>query len=362
MRVVHVTTVHPRNDARIFSKECVTLAKNGVEVSLVVADGEGDVVEAGVSIRDIGRRRRSRLLRAFIDGHRAVYWAIKLKPDIVHIHDPELLLSIWAVKLSGMAVVYDIHEDTRIQIQLKRYIPIYIRKFASRMFGCLEDVVAARVSGLIVPQKAMLERYKRLNRCINLPNYVDLDLFPVTKKTFDRPIVFHAGGLSIDRGLINMSCTASLLGDRGEVFLAGTLPKYFTASDLGSAQYLGHLDYNEVLEWYGRANIGLILYNNVGQYHMASAVKSFEYMASSMPIIMPDFGEWPEFNRRIQCGLNVNVTSADAVVDALLYFANNQEEARRLGRNGREYVERESSWQFVAPRLIELYQEILKVH
>ena len=40
-RVVHVTTVHPRDDIRIFRKECVSLARAGYEVVQVVGDGQG---------------------------------------------------------------------------------------------------------------------------------------------------------------------------------------------------------------------------------------------------------------------------------------------------------------------------------
>lgn len=39
VKICHITTVHPnRYDVRIFEKECVTLAKNGYEVTLIVND------------------------------------------------------------------------------------------------------------------------------------------------------------------------------------------------------------------------------------------------------------------------------------------------------------------------------------
>ena len=38
MKVCHVTCAHPRYDARIFEKECVTLANDGYEVCLCVND------------------------------------------------------------------------------------------------------------------------------------------------------------------------------------------------------------------------------------------------------------------------------------------------------------------------------------
>ena len=62
-RIVHLTTVHPRHDIRIFRKECVSLARAGYEVVQVVGDGQGDAQEEGVRIVDLGARPGSRLAR-----------------------------------------------------------------------------------------------------------------------------------------------------------------------------------------------------------------------------------------------------------------------------------------------------------
>ncbi len=55
MKVVHMTSVHTRNDVRIFHKECKFLAVEGHNVFLVVADDKGDSSEGGVTIIDAGR-------------------------------------------------------------------------------------------------------------------------------------------------------------------------------------------------------------------------------------------------------------------------------------------------------------------
>ncbi len=55
-RVVHMSSVHPRNDIRIFVKECRSLAAAGFEVFFVVADGQGPGLVDGVQIVDAGKR------------------------------------------------------------------------------------------------------------------------------------------------------------------------------------------------------------------------------------------------------------------------------------------------------------------
>ena len=55
LKVCHLTSVHPRNDVRIFQKECKSLADAGYNTTLVVADGLGDQFLDGVSIIDVGK-------------------------------------------------------------------------------------------------------------------------------------------------------------------------------------------------------------------------------------------------------------------------------------------------------------------
>ena len=53
LKVCHLTSVHPRNDVRVFHKECKSLAAAGYETTLIVADGIGDQLLDGVSIKDV---------------------------------------------------------------------------------------------------------------------------------------------------------------------------------------------------------------------------------------------------------------------------------------------------------------------
>jgi glycosyltransferase involved in cell wall biosynthesis len=56
LEIAHLSAVHARDDARIFDKQCRTLAARGHRVSLVVADGLGDAWRDGVRIVDAGAR------------------------------------------------------------------------------------------------------------------------------------------------------------------------------------------------------------------------------------------------------------------------------------------------------------------
>jgi hypothetical protein len=57
MIIAHLTSVHPRDDPRIFFKQCRSLSAAGHEVSLIVADGLGEEEREGVRILDAGKSR-----------------------------------------------------------------------------------------------------------------------------------------------------------------------------------------------------------------------------------------------------------------------------------------------------------------
>ena len=89
LKVCHLTSVHPRNDVRIFHKECKSLAAAGYDTTLIVADGIGDQLLDGVSIKDVGKPS-TRISRIFSSTWKVLKAAKKTKADIFHFHDPEL--------------------------------------------------------------------------------------------------------------------------------------------------------------------------------------------------------------------------------------------------------------------------------
>ena len=91
VRVAHLTSVHPRYDTRIFIKMCGSLAHNGYDVALIVADGKGDEAKNGVQIYDVGSSGGGRLSRMIFTVDRVFSKAKVLDVEVYHLHDPELM-------------------------------------------------------------------------------------------------------------------------------------------------------------------------------------------------------------------------------------------------------------------------------
>mgnify|MGYP002759506231 CR=1 FL=1 len=109
-RVCHLSTAHPPRDGRIFRKECASLAKRGADVWFIGAQ-DGDEEVDGVHTVGVGAAtgRLDRLTRRQMRAWKALD---QVSPDVVHVHDPELIPMVLTWKtLRGRAAVYDAHED-----------------------------------------------------------------------------------------------------------------------------------------------------------------------------------------------------------------------------------------------------------
>ena len=108
-RVAILSSVHPPFDTRIFHKQARSLASAGYDVTLVVPHARDETVD-GVKLRALpqaGSRPR-RMLGA---PARVLREALRLRADVYHFHDPELIPIALLLKRRGKSVIYDVHED-----------------------------------------------------------------------------------------------------------------------------------------------------------------------------------------------------------------------------------------------------------
>ena len=105
MKVCHLSSVHPRNDIRIFLKECISLKDAGYDLSYVVADGLGNDEIHTIKIFDVGKLKH-RYTRMFLSSLKVVMKGATIKADVYHFHDPELALFCLVYRLFGKKVIF----------------------------------------------------------------------------------------------------------------------------------------------------------------------------------------------------------------------------------------------------------------
>jgi len=171
--VVHFTTVHPRGDTRIRVKETASLAEGiGAGVALYVQDGKGaerDEV-SGVEVVDTGPPPRGRARRMVLGAWR-MYRAVRAaQPRVAHFHDPELIPVGLALKLSGIKVVYDVHEDVPRQILGKHWISPWLRRPVAWAAEAFEWLAGRAFDGMVAATPTIARRFPE-HKTVTVQNF-----------------------------------------------------------------------------------------------------------------------------------------------------------------------------------------------
>ena len=363
MKIVHMTSAHPRNDIRIFHKECKYLAAEGHAVYLIVADGKDNSVEDVVNVIDAGNSKKGRFGRMLNSTRKVYKKALELDADIYHFHDPELLPWGWLLKKKGKRVVYDIHEDVPRQILSKHWIPQLLRRPVSHVSEVIEEFFAKRLDGLVCVVPAQMERFRKINpNTVMVSNYPILEELHVSDQDWlsKERAVCYVGGISGIRGLFEMVEAAGYLD--GVLYMAGpisNLQEWEQAKTMPgwrNVRYVGILDRQGIKALLERSMAGLVLLRPTGNYLISYPIKMFEYMSASIPVIASDFPLWREIIEGNQCGICVNPKDTREVANAINWLLDNPEEGRKMGENGRRAIEEKYSWERESQKLGRFYE------
>lgn len=366
-KVVHLTSVHPPFDIRIFYKECSSLANAGYDVHLIVPHDQNEAVN-GVCMHAL-RKPLNRISRMTYTVWQMYRKAIELDGDIYHLHDPELLpVGYWLSK-SGKIVIFDVHENIGKQILTRERLPI--RKLFSKIYKCLEYIVVKGNMRLVIAEHSYETWYSSLDQnCITILN------FPLVRSSHTLPYaaredaIGYVGVLWRFRGLDQVLDALAILRQRG------LRPKFHCVGEFSSRDYecqsirrvkelgiadqvvfYGRLNNPEALEIIQRCKVGVSVSHPIPNYLESYSTKIFEYMEIGIPFLASDF----PINRQInaisgECGILVNPLDPVAISDSLEYLLTNPKEAAEMGERGRKAVENHFNWRYEEKKLLELYE------
>ena len=367
----HFTTVHPRTDTRIRIKQSAWLAKHtNSKVLLLVQDGRGreNDESVGVEVIDTGPKAGNRLVRMTLGTLWMLLAVRRARPAVAHFHDPELIPVGMALKLYGIRVIYDVHEDVPKQILGKDYLPLLVRKPLAWAMETVERI-AGRCFDAIVPATPRIAERFPTEKTVVVQNFPILgELVTPDPVVYDlRPPCFaYVGGITSARGATEMVEAIGRVPSRkarlrlaGAFYPEGLLAKTEALPGWDRVDFLGWTGRQQVAELLGSVRAGLVLFHPGPNHCSAQPNKMFEYMAASLPVIASDFPLWREIVGGAGCGLLVDPLDPDAMAEAMQWILDHPVEAEAMGRRGRQAVEKIYNWEREAEKLIGLYERLL---
>jgi len=365
IKVVHLTSAHPRSDTRIFLKECSSLSNAGYEVTLIVADGKGDEIKNNIRIIDVARDGdQSKLKRIFKLPGLVYQAALKADGDVYHFHDPELISVGIKLKKAGKKVIYDIHEDLPRQALAKEYIPRFLRVPLSAVIEYYENRSVKKFNAAITATPFINQRFVKLN-----PNSVNINNFPIigelampeAGKEKENAICF-VGEIDGQRGVKQLIEATALCNVK--LYLVGTFsgPDFKNEmKELPAWQNViecGQLSRKEVAEVMAKSICGAVTFLPIPNHCNAQPNKMFEYMSASLPVLCSDFPLWKEIIEGNKCGICVDPENPASIAEGIKKIAGDVNIMNQMGRNSHDAIIHKYNWEIESKKLIDLYHNL----
>jgi len=362
VRVVHVSSAHPSGDPRIFEKMCTSLSRAGYDVRLIATE----TAPAGAPFPVVAYQRSGRrLVRMTLGVARAVLRALRMRPQVVHLHDPELIPSVAVFRLFGIKVVFDSHEHIAASMTNKQYLPRAVRGLVQRATTTLVSFVDRAASGIVTATPAIAEDFHNPRRAV-------IQNFPILAQWTEvaddaRPsgnLVF-IGGLSEGRGAFQMLDAIERLGAShgARLTIAGDVPDHLLTRlqqhpGWRYTTFVGMLDRRELAELLAESTVGVVLFLPEPNHIYSQPTKMFEYMAAGVPVLASDYPLWRELVVSAGVGVVTDPLDVDGIVRAAASLLDNPAESASMGHRGRELVETTRNWAVEAEHLVAFYDEL----
>lgn len=366
-KICHLTSAHPRFDIRIFTKECLSLAKE-FDVFLVVADGKGDETISDIQIIDVGQET-GRINRFRKTPKKVLNQALKIDAEIYHLHDPDLLTIATKLKRVGKIVIFDAHEDIPKQLLSKPYLSKWKAKIVSKLFAVYEKSITKKLDYIITATPIIRDKFLAFHTSV-----IDINNFPLEgelhtgKSNWDykKKKLAYVGGISKIRGIEEVILSLKHVeGDDQILQLVGEFSESETSKrahlipSFERVNELGFLTREDVKNLLAECMAGIVTFLPVPNHIDAQPNKMFEYMSAGLPVIGSNFPLWKEIIEGNKCGICVDPTQPKEIAKAIQYIFDHPEEAEEMGENGIAAIQRKYNWSAEEKKLISTYQSIL---
>lgn len=322
-KILQLSTVHKSNDIRVYEKMSRSLLETNNIIYFIAIDS-GVKLDDRVNFYPLYNKFKSNILSRLFNNIKTIFLIIKIKPDIIHFHDPELLIIGLFLKLFNKTVIYDVHEDVTKDIMHKK-INNSIKKLIIYFFNPFELFVASQIDNVIVVTPSIYEKFQgKVNNLIMIRNFpnnkiVNNQIYNNEKVSY----VIYSGTISLNRGIFEIIEAISLFNGKIRLRLVGEFQNEVLKDEIMNLEgwryvdYMGFVSQEKLYEYYSTSLIGLVTLHNIDTYREAFPVKLFEYVNSGLPVVMSDFNLWKSFFKNKVVGEYVEPLDSNQIYNGI---------------------------------------------
>ena len=272
------------------------------------------------------------------------------RADLYHFHDPELLWVGVLLKLRGLRVVYDVHEDVPKQIMSKHWIPRWARPLVSKGVGARRaGSPRAIVDGIVAATPSIARKFPASKTVVvqNFPEASFARADGAARGSAERPDAFvYTGGLMEIQGVREMAQAFALAarGHDAARWRARSTPRR-SRQEIAAlpgwrrVRFLGQVPRSRDRRRHRQRAGGHRAQPPDGNYVDAYSTKMFEYMARGLPgrvLQLPAVGRHRRRRRLRDRGRSAD---PEAIADAIR-IAQRGPRARAAARRERQARDR----------------------
>jgi glycosyltransferase involved in cell wall biosynthesis len=373
VKILLMASVHAFTDPRIYPKQACSLQRLGATVTVVGKLAHDALCEVNVVPVP---EPSSRLRRFLWQPWRCVWTARWQRADILHLHNPEMLITLPVARLWWWRskFVFDMREDYANLLLIRDWLPAWLKPVVRSVSERGVKGLAAFAHAIVGVTPALTEKLHH-TRSITAYNYVSREFFTQADQAKRQPRqrefdLVHLGTLNVKRAQfladtlrayhqLRPGARSLVIGVTAEIkeVMQGSIPQGCTL--------LGRTPYTEIPHLLGNARVGLDVHPWLGA-HLAVAlpVKVCEYMAagcavvsSAMPVLNQILAEAGDVDGRaltiIEGGNPIDYAKAVA------HWVEAIDKGADPGSTLRELALKHMVWEAEAAKIAQLYLALL---
>ena len=381
-------------DPRV-ENEAITLVNSGHEVFLFCITYGNQIVHEsnnGIKIRRYTSNKLIYKLSALSCDFFGYKMIMKPKIDhfikensieVLHIHDIRIAEAVFlSNKEFGLKVVLDLHDNIPENMKFYPHLNQFPGKYiiSPKKWKIKEKQFIKKSNKIITVSPNFANQVIKSNnlapeKMVLVPNTVRETFYKdyayseeIKKKYFDKYVLLYLGDTHIRRGLLTAIRASKKLSKAISNYKLVIVGRNTTDNIL--VQEVKRLNLESYVDFEGWKDVSLfpsyILSSNICisplnrsiQHDIAYANKIFQYMSFAKPILVSNATAQKELVERISSGLIHEERNEEDFYGKVIELYQNKDKAEQLGKNGKEFIENEFSWEITSQALVKLYDEL----